>query len=67
MDLQLTEIEQSGAIIKHLDSGQIVAIFKNANAAKEALLREYSGFSLRRWKTSPNVTPTTQMANLSIQ
>jgi len=64
------EIEQSGAVIKRLDSGIAIAIYKTAIAAKEALSREYSGFCLRRWK-APVVTsivpPTAQIANLSIQ
>lgn len=66
---QLVQIEQSGAIMKRLDSTTIVAIYKTANAANEALLKEYSGFSLRRWKAPLMVSnvPTTQMTNLSIQ
>jgi len=69
----ISEIEQSGAIIKWLDNTAI-AIYKTAMAAKQALTMfdANSPVSLRPWKlpllvsTTPT-TPSNQIANPSIQ
>jgi hypothetical protein len=68
-DSLLNEVRQLGATIKFLDHDVIIAIFKNATAANNALSKLSDRITLRHWNltTSLATSSLNGLASLSLQ